>query len=505
MLTACMEQGGASAAKKSHHDKVLRYDVNAPFTSLYPAAVKASGSTHIFPLLYSYLFVPDINGELSPDLSVKWTFEADKRQWTIHLRNDARFHNNKPVTANDVRFSLELFLKRRNPVPNTSIDRIIATTDKVLTIRLIRDDPLILYKLWNIEIVPHTDIEKSDNNMSPIGSGPFKFAHRQGDQMVTLEANPQYYGGPPALERIVFHYQPDREKAWTRLLGGATDIAQEIAPDNYSIVQHYKDRFHLNTYTLNYYTILLYNTHDPLFSNPKVRKALTMGIDRKYIVNHILNGFGRIATGPMGLASPFHDPGNTPLPFDPARALQLLNQAGWFPDESGRLKKNDKPFEFTIMLFKENQIEKEVARFIQLCLYNLGINTVVRALDYEEIKDSYYQTSQFQAVLTELNSIYHNPDFIKKHWSQGDHGKAYAGCFNHLKVNHLIEDSFTTKDPSKQKALLRELDLLIATLQPGTFLFQKTALDAMSRRFDLPFPFDLTNEGIYRLRHASFN
>lgn len=505
LLSACVEQGETSAGKSRANDKVLRYDVNAPFTSLYPAAVKASGSTHIFPLLYSYLFVPGTEGELIPDLAVRWAFDADKRQWTIHLRNNARFHNDRLVTASDVKFSLEVHISRIRPDLKSSIERIIATSDVVLTLLLKHDDPFILNKLWDIEIVPHTKNKKPGEDFHPIGSGPFKFAHRQGNQMVTLEANANYYGGPPALDRIVFYYQPDREQAWTRLLSGATDIAHEISPQNYHITHQYNDRFYFDTYTMRFYTILLYNTHDPLFSDTNVRKALTLGIDRKYIVEHILNGFGSIAAGPMGLDSSFGNPRAKPMPFAPARAVRLLNQAGWFPDETGRLKKDGRPFEFTIFVFRESDIEKKVAQFIQLCLNNLGINTIVRALDYEDIKKSYFQNSQFQAVLTEIEGAYRIPDTIKMLWSTGDHGKAYAAEFNHQKVNHLIDKAFGASDPAERQKTLHKVDGLIHSLQPGTFLFHKTALDTMSRRFHLPHPFSLTCEGIYRLKDLSIN
>lgn len=505
MLTACLDQTGSSTGSRPKIDNVLRYDVNAPFTSLYPAGVKFSGSTNIFPLLYSYLFVPDVKGELIPDLATQWTFNADKQKWTIYLRNNAMFHNNRSVTAHDVKFSLERYIARKEPDLKSVINRIIATSEKILTLYLKQNDSLILYKLWDIEIVPYTENENSEYEDRPVGSGPFKFAHRQGNQIVTLEANAHYYAGPPALNQIVFYYQPDREKAWTRLLTGKTDIAQEISPQNYRITRQYQDWFYFDTYAMPYYTILLYNTYDPLFLNLNVRKALTLAIDRDYIVNHILNGFGRIAAGPMGMDSPFHNPDIKPMPFDPIRALKLMHQAGWRPDEAGYLHKDGKPFEFTIFVFKESQVEKKVARFIQLCLNSLGIKTHLRALAYEDIKASYFQNTRFQAVLTELNGAYRRPEFIKTLWSYNEHHKSIAGCFRHPEVNRLIEKSFATTDPIEQKALLRELDLLIESLQPGSFLFQKTAIDAMSRRFNLPHPFTLTHEGIFRLKYASIN
>lgn len=505
VLAACVEQEKMSVDKQQETANVLRYNVNAPFTSLDPAAASASGSTHIFPMLYSYLWVPDTKGALIPDLAEKWAFDSEKQRWTIHLRNNARFHDNKEVSATDVKRSIKDFIDHHRPQLNASIDRIIATSDKLLTLHLKQDDPNLLYKLWDIEIVPHLGNKTPDIDTVPIGSGPFKYESRQGHQMVTLTANPSYYGKPPELDRIVYYYQPDRELAWTRLLSGATDIAHEISAQNYNITHQYKDRFYFDTYTMRYFTILLYNTQDPLFHDVNVRKALTLGINRRHIVAHILNGFGRIATGPMGVNSPFQSPHQRPMPFDPGRSKRLLNQAGWLPDDTGRLKKDGKPFEFTILVYRESDVEMKVAQFIQLCLDNLGIKAVVQASNYEAVKTSYLQNSQFQAVLTEMEGAYRNPSAIKKIWSSGDHGKSYAGCFNNPKTNHLIENAFTDTTPSEKKVLLQQLDLLISSLHPGTFLFQKTAIDAMSKRFHLVHDFTLTLEGVYRLKDASID
>lgn len=486
-------------------ERILRYDVNAPFTSLNPANVRFSGSTHIFPLIYSYLFIPDIKGELSPDLAVNWTYEADEWRWTIHLRDNALFHDNNPVTAYDVKYSINQFFRHRDQNPYASIEKITVKSDIVLELYLNKEDPFILNKLWRIEIVPRPTDKISDDQPIPVGSGPFKFLHRHGHQMVTLKTNSRYYCKPPALDRVVFYYQPDREKAWTRLLSDQTDIIQEISPNNYRILKQHKDRFHIDTYPLHFFTILLYNTYDQLFTDPKVRKALAMGIDRNYIVDHILNGQGRIAAGPMGPDSQFHNPGVTPVPFDPMGAIKLLNQAGWYPDNAGRLRKDGKPFKFTLSIFKEGQIERKVARFIQLNLNNLGIEVNINLLKYQDIKASYFQNTNFQAVLTELSGIHKELDILYRFWSPGEHGPSYAGCFNNDAVNYLIAKSLSTKNLNQRKALLQELDGLIASLQPGTFLFHKSATDVMSRRLSLPFPFQLTNEGIFRLQYASIN
>lgn len=501
--SACKQPDDLSADQPPPNDKVLRYDVNAPFTTFNPYSNDAFGSTHVFPLLYSYLFVPDAENQFQADLATRWRYDPDKRCWTIVLRTDARFHNRQPVTAKDVQYSLTKLLLEYNPALNASIDRIDLLSIHQLCIYLKKEDPTFLNKIWSYEIVPCPDSGIIDFINHPVGSGPFYFSQKKGRNMVVLKANADYYDGRPALNRIEFNFQPDREKAWARLLSGDTDIAQEISPLNYEIIKQYQDRFYFDHFTMPHYTIMLYNTYDPLFVSPKVRQALTMSIDREYIVDHILKGYGQVAIGPMGVGSPYSSPDLKPWPYNPQRAMTLLKQNGWAPNEKGRLQKNGRPFEFTLFVYKESQTDKEVARFIQLSLNNLGIQMHLKALGFEELTKKYKSSFTFQAVLTEIVGAYRKPEVLINFWSTSSHGQSEAGHFSHPKVTQRLLEAFSEKSPIRQRALLQQCDSLIADLQPGTFLFHKTAIDAMSKRFHLPYRFSMTHEGIYRLKSAT--
>jgi peptide/nickel transport system substrate-binding protein len=506
LVVSCEKSGTPSATKTPQNENVLRYDVSAPFTSLNPTQVYASGSTIVFPLLYSYLFVPNGNGKLEPDLATKWTYDPENFTWTIYLRKDALFHNKQPVTSRDVKYSLEEQLNRIRAPLFSLIDHISPLSDTVISIGLKKNDPDFLNKIWDLCILPQPNKGRIDFYNHPIGSGPFGFKYRKGKKEVCLEANEDYFYGRPSLDRVVFYFQPDKEKAWTRLLSGETDIAQEISPKNYEIMRQYEKRYYFDLYPLHWYTILLYNTTDPIFSDPKVRLALSHAIDREYIVKEILGGFGVVAVGPMGVNSPYHNPDVKPIPYDPQNGLELLTEAGWSYDKGCRyLIKEGKLFEFTILVLKESQIEKEVARYLQLCLNDLGIKIHIRLLRFEELERRYLGNNQFQAVLTEISGVYRDLEFIRSVWAPDFPKRSEAGAFEHPELTRLIRQALDGKDPLKQKGLFYEIDALISSLQPGTFLFHKTAIDVMSKRFKLAFPFSLTHEGIWRLRYASLS
>ena len=503
IMVCCGKSDDISNEHRHKSENVIRYDVFVPFGSLDPTWGEIGGSTYVCSLLYSYLFVPDENGKIQPDLANKWHYNPKSFTWTIYLKKKVRFHNGKPVTPKDVVYSLKSVLSSFRSDLAFLVYDISTFPDDAVRIRLKKDDPGFLSKIWDTAIIPGSDGKDMDLYNHPIGSGPFRFKYREGNRKVVLEANKDYYEGRPFVDRIVFIYQADREKSWIRLLAGETDIAQEITPKNYKMLKHYQDRFYFDEYTLRFYTILLYNTYDPLFSDSKVRRALSLAIDRWYIVENILNGYGRVANGPMGVDSPFHNPNVKPVPYDPQKSLALLKEVGWSHDrKSRRLFKDGKPFEFTILVFKESQIEKKVARYIQLCLNDLGIRVKLQALPFENLHRRYCRSTDFHAVLTELNGAYRNPEIIQMTWSPRTKGKSYAGGFKHTQVTRLLKKGLSEKNPEKQKDVFCKIDTLITSLQPGTFLFHKTANDAMSKRFQLPHTFSLNHEGIYRLRHA---
>ncbi|MFH1147836.1 MAG: ABC transporter substrate-binding protein [Pseudomonadota bacterium] len=496
LLLACSSHDKSGGEERASGENVLRYDVNAPFTSLNPAEIDFSGSTHVFPLLYSYLCVPNAKGELEPDLAESRTYNPGTRTWTIRLRRDARFHDGSPVLSGDVLFSFNTQLKRLCPDLFGQIDRISLPSDSELLLTLRRDDPEFLKKVWQMEIIPRSS-GKCDFYNHPTGSGPFRFKSRKEDREIVLEANPDYFGGRPSLDRVVFWYQPDKEKAWARLLSDHTDIAQELSPRNYRMMQAHGDRYYFDLYPLNYYTVLLYNTADRRFSDPRVRLALSYAVDREFIVRDILGGFGKVAAflpeSRCGSAE------TEPVAaYNPGKALALLREAGWASDESGHwLRKNGKPFDFTILLFDEHKIEKKVAAYLQLCLSDIGIRTLIKALPFKELAARYCRNTEFQTVMTEFRGgscselLCRNPEDSQAEFSDRD------------EFSRLARGAGFKRNREKPEIVEGIVNESIASSQPAVFLFQKTAIDAMSKRFSLSFPFSLTYQGIYHLKDIS--
>ncbi len=482
----------------------LQIDVGHDFGPFNPHALDRSGSMYVFPFIYSFLCVPNPDDEIEPDLADRWDYDAKTFTWRIWLRKDARFHNGDPVTAADAAYSILSMTENLQKMVAQKIKSAKVVDKYLLEIRLKQDDPFFLMSIWDLEIVPDPDRHANlHQNDSPVGSGPFQFDRLTGDGQVILSANENYYRGRPAIDRVVFSYIPDREKSWVRLIKDETDIVGDLAIKSFQIIGQYADRFYFSKVPYHFYKILLYNTRHPLFENPMVRRALTHAIDRESMVSEMLGGMAEVVAGPMGNFPPFHDPTLTPLAYDPYLALEYLKKAGWTLDPHTQCLMNaGRMFEFNILMPEGSETDLRIARFIKLNLNEVGIRVRLKAMPSDELNRLYYQNAAFDTMLVELSAQDRRPEEILDIWTQVGATPAKAGGVDYPEADRLAGLIIGAKDMETRKVLLQRFDRLIADLQPGSFLFQKIYIDAMSKRFVLRYPFSFDHPGFYWLKDA---
>jgi len=501
-LLACSLEDKAPAADPPGN--VLRIDVNFDFGIFNPISVDCSGSTYVFPFIYSFLCVPNPEGELEPDLAIAWEYNPKTFTWQIQLREDARFHNSASVTAADAVYSIRALVYNRCSSLGLQIESVTATSKYDLKVQLKQNNPLFLNVIWDLEIIPDLSRHKNlDLNDFPVGSGPFKFIEKTDNGRVILAANENYYKGRPAIDQVVFYYETNQEKSWTRLIARDTDIVGNLTVKNYEIIRQYADLFYFSKYYYNYYSILLYNTHHPLFENPMVRRAIAHAINRDYIVKNMLNGYAEVVAGPIDNRSAWYDPKLKPLAYDPYLSLEYLKKAGWTLDPDTQCQiKDGQMFEFDLLFPAGSEIDGRVARYIKLNLNEVGIRVHQKALPPDTLKERYFQNTEFDAVLIELSSNVRRLEEVLDLWITPDDAVSVTGGFADPEADRLINLIFNAKDQATKRDLFHRYVQLIAELQPGSFLFRKMSIDVISKRFVLKYPFSFDYEGCYRLQFA---
>ena len=487
----------------SNNENILHFDVPSPMRSLDPRDDLEHGGKSVLVLLFSHLFLVGDGGEILPELAVQWSFDPGKLTWTLHLRENAFFHDGMRVTSRDVARSVERYAGEDVHPIRPEVEKMTPLSETSLAFILKWNDPDFLWKIARIEILPANVPERTDPFIPPVGSGPFRFDRRTGEEEVRLVANDDYYLGRPFLDGIVFHYIEDRERSWARFLSGRTDIATEIYPKDREMMERYRGRAHFSERVRQSYTLLLYNVSDPLFRDLRVRRALSHAVNTEHIVQKILRGFGVPARSPAGVNSPYADEGVVPPPYDPQKSRELLMEAGWVLDEADRcFTKDGKRFEFTISVFDGDQTHRKVAEYLQLCFNDVGVRAHIEALPYPELIRRYAGNSQFQAALTEFMGAYQNPVIMAHLWASSRGRGSNAGCFTDSGVTDLLSGALRETDPDRRKELVRRADALIASLQPATFLYHKSAFDVMSGRISAASPFSFDILHIYQLKDA---
>ncbi|MEW6077562.1 MAG: hypothetical protein AB1724_07115 [Thermodesulfobacteriota bacterium] len=165
------------------------------------------------------------------------------------------------------------------------------------------------------------------------------------------------------------------------------------------------------------------------------------------------------------------------------------------------LMKNGALFEFELLLPSGSETDLKLARYIQLCLNDVGIRVHLKAVPLEDLSHRQLMNTDFDAVQTELTPSPRNLEVVLNLWGLGN-AVSYSRVFYSPETAALAGRILDARDLEQRKALSHEFDRLIADLQPGSFLFQKRYIDAMSKRFTLKYPFSFSHYGFYWLQYA---
>lgn len=298
-------------------------------------------------LVYSGLFRRVEGSHTEPDLVERFEWSGDGKKLTLVLRDDARFHDGMPVTADDAVFTLNAARDPSWKTPFVNILRGVVAErvdDRTLTLTLERANaslPDILTfgilpaHVW--QDIPPTSAHLADANVRPIGSGPFRVRSfirdaRGSIAAYTLERNDRYYGTKPLLDQLELRFFPDRASAQEALRGGQADaLAFVPGAEIDALAKH--GRLRSSVLELPQETIAFFNVQDAVLKDIRIRQALALSVERADVLD-----------AEAGIASPVYGP----FPFDSLEAPtstpeERLDQARALLDAAGWVKPSDQP------------------------------------------------------------------------------------------------------------------------------------------------------------------
>ena len=343
----------------------------------------------------SFASIP--KGVLQPNLVVEVPSQKnggiseDGLTWRIRLRDDVRWHDGEPFTAEDVKFTLELITNPKFRAWRTSGHSLVRDIKVVspteLTWRMEEAFAPYLSFLAETFMVPKHILEKEADpnaaafNQAPVGTGAFKWAQRIAGDHIELVANPDYFGEGPYIEQLVFKYIPDMTVLYTQFKSGDIDLVDQayITADNYAEASTLSDRVVTLVPGASVESIYL-NLEKPQFKDLAVRQALYAAIDRKAIIEALYYGVHTATETFMPQQSYYYNPNLPAQEFNLERARQILDEAGWVPGADGIRAKDGVRLSFANSTTSGDHLREQVQQFLQQTFAEIGVEMTISNL-----------------------------------------------------------------------------------------------------------------------------
>ena len=483
--------GPAPAVSAAARAVVVGLDSNP--TNLDPRFATDAVSSRLTQILYSPLVRMDEAGRVVPDLAERLE-PLDDRTWRITLRKGVRFHDGSDLGAEDVKAILDSIRDPATRSPQLSgveLIEVVEVTDRY-TLRIRLRSPFAPF-LGHLAFGIPPKSRLSDPNLArrPIGSGPFRFVRWSQRERLEVEAFPQYFGGRPPLDRIVFRVVPDTTVRVLELEQGGLDLAVGSLPPELLPRLTRRGLKVLEVDSINS-TYLGLNHQDPILGQKAVRQALAHALDREGIVRHFLGGRGRLATG---LLPPHHWAYSNDVAryaYDPARAERLLDEAGLRRDARGVR------FRLTYKTPTSEGALRALPEVIQEMLSRVGIEVSIRSYEwgtfFGDVKSGNFQLFHLTWVGIVDPDHYH---YVFHSQSVPPRG-ANRGRYRHPLLDPLLDAGRTTIDPERRRAIYARAQALTADDLPYIFLWHPKQLAVIRdtiRGFTLTPAGDFTSLG----------
>jgi peptide/nickel transport system substrate-binding protein len=433
-------------------------------------------------LLFTPLIQYGEDLEPQPHLAESWDLAED--HVVFRLRQDVRWHDGQPVTAEDVHFTFQMATDEATASLLNSAYLTMVRSATVIDPHTIRFDftaphsqPLEAF-WWApmprhlLEGVGAAQLAQADFNRQPVGSGPFRFVRWDAGQSVTVEANPDYpeaLGGRPYLDRIVFRVVPEATTRLTELMTGAIDINYTVLPDEVRQLEGQRGVEVIN-YSGREFLYVGWNNEREPFTDPRVRRALAMAIDRQQIIEALMFGYGQPSAGMIPPWSPMH-PGVEPLAHDPEGARRLLAEAGWTDARgTGVLERGGQPLRFTIMS-SENRLRQDITTVLQQQFRQVGAEVQVRALEFQTMLAQHRQRD-YDAVLSgwSLDNFRVDPSPLFSCEEARKPESANRAGYCNPQADQLMTAGMREPDAGRARNLWGDFNRLLQQDQPITFL-----------------------------------
>lgn len=482
-LIACEAGGGDGDARRGGTVVIASGNDLGGFNAL-----TQSEQSTMWVMQYA-LFLPlvsfDADIEYVPALASAWEWEGDTAV-VFDLRRDVRWHDGERTTAADVVFTLD---RARDPAtgfpnaeyfePFTSVEAVDSFTVRVA----FRPHPVPLAGLAStpimprhlLDTIPPAELRNAPFNRAPVGNGPFRFVSRRANDRVVVEANPDFpeeLGGRPRLDRVIWQVIPEASAQVVALRTGEADMALDVRADQVMALDTTAELRGIIAPSWQYHFIG-WNGRVPALSDARVRRALTMAMDRDGLLRALRAGQGEVTSTPVDPSHWAHDPAVEPLPHDTAAARELLAEAGyenrdgdpWLEGEDGQ------ELAITLKIPANHEYSSAVAELVRGDLQDVGVRLTTEATEFGTLLQDISGTDRnFEGVLLALDA---GPRLSLRDMLHSDamDGQFQLASYSDPAVDAILDSLATTVSRDAARPLWARLQRIVRDEQPWTYLF----------------------------------
>jgi peptide/nickel transport system substrate-binding protein len=500
---ACL--GCGAGAGPTDRTGVLVAAIGADPGHLNPA-ITTNGAVHAAAsLLYDGLVALSEDQSPIPRLAARWVVERGGEAYRFHLRTDVVWHDGRPFTAADVKYTFDEVLLRFHARTRASLEPFLAgidaPDDSTIVFRFHQPYAPLLQQLDVVEapILPRhifagTDPERNAANQAPIGTGPFRFVSHRPEAELRYARNRDYFAGAPDLETVILRVIPDEATQVIALEAGEVDWLFGVpGPARERLRRNAEVGFletTINPGGSNCVTTVALNLDRPALKDVRVRRALAHGLDRDMFHERVAFGEGRVATAPLSSRLAVARSGDVELPaHDPAAADRLLDEAGWRRGPSGirTARGVDGVADGTPLVigFKQLPSFSRHGDLVRAQLRPLGVEVRLETLEPAVFVHSVFARRDFDtAIISYCNGT--DPQIgVRRQYASSSIGPvpfSNAAGYRNPEVDDLFEAAVSELDPDIRRSHYGRIQEIAVRDLPYIWLLESAALRAHRRR-----------------------
>lgn len=416
-----------------------------PAAGFDPAYGWGAGEHVHEPLIQSTLTTTTTDLEIGLDLATEYSVSEDGLTWTVKIRDDVKFTDGEPLTAEDVAFTYNNCRDNSSVNDFSMLKEAVVVDDYTVEFHMDHAFSVWPYTMATVGIVPEHAYDES-YGLNPIGSGRYILKQWDQGQQVILEVNPDYYGEAAEMEKVTVLFM-EEDAALAAAQAGMVDVAHtsaiyaDILPAGYELFTAAT----VDNRGISLPAVAAYTNEEgvtvgnDLLSDVNVRKAISMGIDRESLIANVLSGYGTPAYSVCD-GMPWYNE-DSEVEYNPEKAAQMLDEAGWMLGDDGIREKDGVKAEFIMLYSTSEGIRQAIAEDLSNQLRELGFDITTEGVGW----DTAYTRALSQPLVwgwgahtpMELYNIYH---------SMEDTGLATYSPYSNETVDQYMDDALAATD-----------------------------------------------------------